>query len=62
MSGITFLRALITAFEPIRTKVAAIPIPIALEAAVVTAKVGQVPRIRHRTGFSLTIPFVSSLT
>ena len=42
--------------------VAAIPIPIPFIAAVVTASVGQVPSIRRKTGFSLMIPFVKTLS
>lgn len=34
--------------------------PMAFEAAVVTASVAQVPSIRRSTGFSLIMPFVNS--
>ena len=47
--------------EQINTAVAATPMPIALKAEVVTARVGQVPSTRQRTGFSLIMPLVSSL-
>ena len=59
--GITFLKREITILEQTKTAVAATPIPIAFEAEVVTAKVGQVPKTRHKTGFSLIIPLENSL-
>ena len=42
--------------------VAAMPMPMALLAAVVTARVGQVPSTRQSTGFSLMMPLVNSRT
>ena len=46
-----------TMLDPIKTTVAAIPIPNPFMALVVTASVGQVPSISRSTGFSLIIPF-----
>ena len=60
LSGMNFRSAEITALEQISTAVAATPMPMALNAEVVTARVGQVPSTRQRTGFSFTIPFVNS--
>jgi hypothetical protein len=48
-----------TMFEPSRTKVAAIPIPMPFLAIVVTASVGHVPKTSLNTGFSLKKPFVN---
>lgn len=45
-------------FEQRSTIVAAAPIPKALETLVEVAKVGQVPKIRTRTGFSLIMPLI----
>ena len=50
----------ITAFEPTSTSVDATPMPIAFIAPVVTASIGQVPKSRQSTGFSLMIPFENS--
>ena len=61
LSGIILRHAEITKLEQIRTTVAAAPIPKALIALVLTAKVGQVPSTKRKTGFSFKIPFVSSL-
>ena len=47
-----------SAFEHTRTKVAASPIPKPLNALVVTASVGQVPRTSLNTGFDVIMPFV----
>ena len=47
-------------FEHTRTIVAAIPIPIAFSMDVETARVGQVPSTRRRTGFSAIRPLVNS--
>jgi hypothetical protein len=58
LSGITFLVAAITAFDPTSTAVVANPIPTPLIAAVVTASVGQVPSTSLKVGFSFTKPFV----
>ena len=44
--------------EQISTAVAAIPIPIPLNAELVVASVGQVPKRSTRLGFSLMIPLV----
>ena len=45
-----------TRLEPTSTNVAAAPMPRPLKAWVVRASVGQVPRTRRRTGFSLIQP------
>jgi hypothetical protein len=45
-------------FENTRTKVVAAPIPIPFIAAVVMARVGQVPRTITKVGFSLIRPLV----
>jgi hypothetical protein len=47
-----------TTFDPIRTNVVAIPIPIPFNAEVEVARVGQVPSTNTRMGFSLKKPFV----
>ena len=47
-----------TAFEQIKTAVAARPIPTALVTEFDIASVGQVPRIRTNTGFSLRRPVI----
>ena len=60
LSGMTLRRAEITALEHTSTKVVASPMPMALLAAVVTARVAQVPSIRRSTGFSLTMPLENS--
>ena len=51
----------ITTLEHIRTIVAETPMPMPFIAAVVTARVGQVPSTKRRTGFSFTRPFVKVL-
>ena len=54
----TFRKAEMTMLEHSSTKVAASPMPMPLEAMVVTARVGQVPRTSRRTGFSFKMPLV----
>ena len=56
MSGIIFLRREITTLEQIRTIIAARPIDAAWNTDLVVARVGPVPRMRMRTGFSVMIP------
>lgn len=41
-----------------RTNVVESPIPIPLNAPVVTARVGHIPKRETNTGFSLSMPFV----
>lgn len=53
---VIFRVAEITALEQTSTMVAATPMPMALLAAVVTARVGQVPKTSRSTGFSARIP------
>ena len=60
LSGMTLRSREITTLEHTSTKVVAAPMPMALEAAVVTAKVAQQPRTRRSTGFSLMMPLVNS--
>ena len=49
-----------TPLEHTSTKVVAAPMPMALEAAVVTARVAQQPSTSRSTGFSFTMPLVNS--
>ena len=56
-SGITFLKAEISRFENIRTASVESPIPRPFIALVVVAKVGHIPSIMIKVGFSLNIPF-----
>ena len=58
LSGMTLRSKDTSAFEHTRTKVAASPIPKPLNALVVTASVGQVPRTSLNTGFDVIMPFV----
>ena len=62
MPGMTFRSREIMILEHTSTKVKAAPMPSALETAVVTARMEQVPRTRRRTGFSLMMPLVRMLT
>ena len=55
-SGITLRKADIIILENIKTTVVESPIPIPLTADVVTARVGHIPSIRIKVGFSFTIP------
>ncbi len=48
-------------FEPTSTNVAAAPMPIAFDAAVVTARVGHVPKTRRNVGFSDIMPLKNTL-
>ena len=59
-SGIIFFISEITMFEQISTNVAAAPIPIALDAIVVIARVGHMPSSVTSVGFSFISPFVNS--
>ena len=61
LSGIKLRSNDITALEQTSTIVAAMPIPKPFTAAVVTARVGQVPSTNRKTGFSLMMPFVNML-
>ena len=61
LSGIKLRSNDITALEHTSTIVAATPIPMPFIAAVVTARVGQVPSTSRKTGFSLIMPFVKTL-
>ena len=60
LSGMTLRSREITALEHTSTKVVAAPMPMALEAAVVTANVAQQPSTSRSTGFSLMMPLVNS--
>ena len=60
LSGMTLRSREITTLEQTSTKVVAAPMPMALEAAVVTARVAQQPNTRRSTGFSLMMPLVNS--
>ena len=60
-SGTNFLKIDITVFDPIRTNVAASPIPIPFIAAVVTAIVGHMPSTSLNVGFSVNTPFKNTL-
>ena len=61
LSGIICRSSEIAVLEQISTSVAATPIPMALDAAVVTASVGQVPSTSRSTGFSSITPrFIAS--
>ena len=55
-SGIIFLSAEISRLEKIKTAVVVSPIPRPLMAVVVVARVGHIPNIRTKVGFSLMIP------
>ena len=54
--GITLRRSEMIKFDIMRTAMVATPIPRPFFALVVTARVGHIPSIRTKTGFSLTIP------
>ena len=56
LSGITFLKADIMILLIVRTAVVASPIPSPFIAVEVTARVGHIPSICTKVGFSLTIP------
>ena len=56
LSGITFLNIDINQFDIIRTTRVESPIPNPLTADVVTARVGHIPSISTKVGFSFTIP------
>ena len=60
LSGMTFRSREMTPLEHTSTKVVAAPMPMALEAAVVTARVAQQPSTKRSTGFSLMMPLVNS--
>ena len=55
-SGMIFRSAEMIRFENTRTAVVDNPIPTPLIAVVVTARVGHMPNIRTKVGFSLMIP------
>ena len=57
LSGMTFRSREMTPLEHTSTKVVAAPMPMALEAAVVTARVAQQPSTSRSTGFSFTMPW-----
>jgi len=57
-SGISLRKNEITRLERIKTKVVAIPMPRALIAELETARRGQSPIIKTKTGFSLRNPLV----
>jgi hypothetical protein len=56
-SGIIFRNMEISILDMTRTTVVESPIPIPLIAEVVTARVGHIPSIRTKIGFSVIIPF-----
>jgi hypothetical protein len=58
LSGMTPESNEITILDPIRTKVVAIPIPKPFNEDDVVARVGHMPSIRTRIGFSFKKPFV----
>ena len=58
LSGMTFLKAEMTKFENIRTASVESPIPSPFIALVVVAKVGHIPSMMIKVGFSLNIPFI----
>ena len=60
LSGMTLRSREMTPLEHTSTKVVAAPMPMALEAAVVTARVAQQPSTSRSTGFSFTMPLVNS--
>ena len=55
-SGMIFRRAEIIRLENTKTAVVDSPMPTPLTAVVVTAKVGHIPSISTKVGFSLTMP------
>ena len=57
LSGITFLSNDINALESIRTAVVVSPMPSPFMAEDVTARVGHIPSIITKVGFSVIIPF-----
>ena len=57
--GITFLSSETKRLLNTKTKITASPIPIPLEAIVVNARVGQVPRTNLRVGFDDKMPSVA---
>lgn len=59
--GMKFLSREMTTLEQTKTKVVAKPIAIPLMAAVVTARVGHIPKTKRKIGFSLQKPLVNSL-
>ncbi len=61
LSGVMFLISEIITFEQTNTKVAAIPMPMALFTEVDVARVGHMPKTITKIGFSLMRPLVSSL-
>ena len=58
LSGITFLSNDINALESIRTAVVVSPMPSPFMAEDVTARVGHIPSIITKVGFSVIIPFL----
>ena len=60
-SGMNLRSAATATFDPMRTAVAASPMPMAFTTLVVTAIVGHIPRTRTKVGFSVSIPFLISL-
>ena len=61
-SGIIFRNAEINKLEKTRTAVVDSPMPTPLMAVVVTARVGHIPSIRTKVGFSLIIPLYKRST
>ena len=59
-SGITFRSREMTILEQISTNMVDKPMPMPLNAAVVTASVGHIPSSPTSVGFSFRIPFVNS--
>ena len=59
-AGITLRSAEITTLEQISTMVAAMPMPTPFTTEVEVASVGQVPSTSRSTGFSFSMPLVSS--
>jgi hypothetical protein len=57
LSGIIFLSKEITTFDPSSTKAVASPILNPFNAEDVVARVGHIPRIRTKVGFSFINPF-----
>ena len=58
--GINLRKSEITTFEQISTAVVVSPIPIPFVTLVVTARVGHIPSISTRGGFSRIKPFINA--
>jgi len=58
MAGMKFLQSEMTQLDKSRVKAVATPMPSAFSSEVVTPKVGHMPSIMTKTGFSRTMPRV----